>query len=317
METQIKKSLKLKKSFKRFIKKDLGAWIIIIPSLILFVCFIWYPLLRNVSFSFFTTQRYNKVDFVWFEQYKNIINDDLFQSALINTLKYTMWSLIIGFLIPIILAIILNEIIHCKGAIRSAIYLPNIIPGIAVMYMWAFLFNANDYGVLNTICTKLGFETSLWLDDPRLTIPLIVITMTWKSAGATMLIYLATLQTIDNTFYEAARIEGANSWQRFRLVTLPHLLSQIKILFILQIVSVFQIFYEPMVMTKGFNKNSISLVQLIYKYAFDEYDTGKAAALSVVVSIILLTLTFIYFMVSSDAFRNVFKKKGKKNVKNK
>lgn len=280
------------KYIKKFIKKDLAGWLLMLPSVALIMFYIWLPLINNISLSFYETKGMEKVTFVGFGQYINIFQDPDFIQTLGNTFEYVIWSIIIGFLLPIIMAIILNEIVHLTGLFRVLVYLPNIIPGIAAVLVWTFLFDPNSYGVLNSI---LGTEY-LWLNDKDAVVPLIVITMTWKGAGATCLLYLATLQTVDSSLYEATRVEGANAWQRFRYVTLPHLWGQIKVLFILQILSVFQIFYEPMVMINGGPEGeSRSLVELIYDYAFSEYNAGKAAALSVIVSIILLILSIIYF----------------------
>jgi multiple sugar transport system permease protein len=287
---------KMVSATKKFIRKDLGSWLIMLPSIGLFLFYIWIPLFNNINLSFYETRGMTKVTFVGLEQYASLFKDPIFQRALENTFQYLFWSIIIGFLIPIILALILNEVVHLRGFFRAVIYFPNIIPGIAIVILWAFLFDPNDYGILNSL-----FGThSLWLDDQNLVIPLIVLTMTWKGAGATALIYLATLQTIDPIYYEAARIEGANAWQRFRHVTLPHLMSQVKILFILQIISVFQVFYEPLVMTDigGPDNRSMSLVLYIYQLAFPLDEPGKAAALSVIVTFFLFAMTAVYFIIS-------------------
>lgn len=298
MQKQIvtnKKTFRMKA--KRFIKRDLIAWFIMLPSIVLLCFYIWIPLLNNLVLSFYETKGMQKIDFVGFAQYLNVFKDLNFTQTLGNTFAYVFWSIIIGFFIPIVLAIILNEIVHAKGLFRAIIYLPNIIPGIAAVIVWMFLFDPNPYGVFNSI-----FDiNSLWLDDSKLVIPLIVLTMTWKGAGATTLLYLATLQMINVSLYEAARMEGASAWQRLRYVTLPHLWSQVKTLFILQILSVFQIFYEPLVMSKGGPEGaSRSLVELIYDYAFTEMNSGKAAALSVIVAIILFALSGVYFFINRD-----------------
>lgn len=296
---------------KKFLKTDLTAWLIMIPTLLLFAFYVFSPLINNISLSFYTVLGGEKIEFIWFDNYIKLFKSDLFYKALQNTFEYALWSIVIGFFLPIILAIILNEVIHLQGFFRTIVYLPNVIPGIAVAVMWAYLFSPNSYGTLNTI---FNIE-SLWLDDKRLVIPLIVLTMTWKGAGATTLIYLAVLQSIDTVQYEAARLEGANAFNRFRYVTWPHLLSQMKVLFILQIISVFQLFYEPLVMTKGGgpDNESISLVYLIYNYAFNEGDVGSAAALSVIVSLVLFTMAAIYFLIVNKKAPHV--KKVKRGVK--
>lgn len=286
---------------KRVVKKNLGGWLIMLPSITLFIFFVWVPLASNVSLSFFETVGYTKEKFIGFDKYIEVIKDPVFIKAFINTLKYLFWSIVIGFMIPIILALLLSEIVHFKGFFKTMIYFPNIVPGLAAVIMWKFLFDPDPSGALNSILSFIDVSPLPWLNSQTLVIPLIVLIMTWKGAGATTLIYLAVLQGIDNTYYEAARLEGANLWQRIRYITLPHLIPTIRMLFILQIISVFQVFYEPYVMTDGGPNNaSVSLLQLIYKYAFTEGDTAKAAALGVIVALMLLLLTILYLRLTKE-----------------
>jgi len=285
---------------KERFKRNLSGWLIMAPSLILFAFFIWAPLVSNIELSFYSTQGFNKVDFVGFANYIAVFEDPLFIKAFFNTFKYVFWSLIIGFLLPIFLGLLLSEVIHLKGVFRIGLYFPGIISGIAVVIMWSFLLDPNAGAPLNAIIQAFGGQPWLWLDDPNWTIPLIVMTMTWRGAGGTMLIYLSTLQTTDVNLYEAARLEGANAFQRVRYVTIPHLMPTIKMLFILQIITVLQVFYEPLVLTKGGGPNgaSESLMLLAYQYAFGAYNKpAMAAATGVILSIIIITLTLVYLWV--------------------
>jgi multiple sugar transport system permease protein len=295
------RQLTLKDRLKLNIKKDGIAYLIMIPSLLLFGFFVWQPLLSNIFLSFFTTTGFTRDEFVWFQNYQDVLSDPIFAQAFINTIKYTFWSVIIGFILPIILAILLNEVVHFRSFFRTIIYFPNMVPGLAAVLMWFFLFEPEQYGVFNVMLDLIGLESSTWLNDPNLVIPLIVITMTWKGAGATTLIYLAILQSLDNTYYEASRLEGATLFQRIRYITLPHLIPTIRMLFILQVISVFQVFYEPLVMTDGGPNNaSLSLLQLIYKYAYRSGNVAQAAALGVIVAVMLFLLTTIYLKISSQ-----------------
>ncbi|MDF2698999.1 MAG: ABC-type transporter, integral rane subunit [Haloplasmataceae bacterium] len=292
----------MKQKMTSMIKKNLGGWLIMLPSIFLFLFFIWIPLFSNVSLSFYDTVGYTKETFVGLEKYEAVLTDPLFTKALLNTLLYTFWSVVIGFLVPIILAIILSEVVHLKGLFRTGIYFPNIVPGLATVIMWTFLMSPESGGVLNSLLSLFKIEPQRWLDSPTMVIPLIVITMTWKGFGATTLIYLATIQSIDSVYYEAARVEGASVWQRIRHVTIPNLSPLIRMLFILQIISVFQVFYEPLVMTSGGPNNaSISLLQLVHRYVFRYGDASKAAALGVIVASMLFILTFVYLKLSKNA----------------
>lgn len=286
---------------QKTIKRDFTSWLILLPGLLLFVFFVWMPLLSNVRLSFYNTLGFQPIEFVGLDNYVAVLNDPLFVQALLNTLSYTIWSIIIGFVLPIGMALVLNEVVHFKGFFKTSLYIPNIIPGIASVIMWTFLMDPAPGSLFNSILNTFGFENSLWLDSPTLVIPLIVFSMTWKGAGATMLIYYAALQTIDSQQYEAAIIEGASIGKRIRYVTIPAILPNIRILFILQIIAVFQVFYEPWVMTDGGPLNkSISLLQLIYRYAYGGtlIEADKAAALGVMISLVLILLTSLYLKSS-------------------
>jgi len=284
------KNLMLKKY-----KKDIAGWMIMLPALLLFTFFIWEPLLASVVMSFFSAKGIRLEKFVGFQNYIEVLQHPDFKAAFSNTFVYTFWSLVIGFLVPIFLAIIINEIIHLKGFFRISVYLPNVIPGLAVAIMWTFIYRAGKTGLLNIILGNLGVPPQAWLTKAHLVIPLIVIFMTWRSAGATTLIYLAGLQGIDPELYEAAAIDGAGLWARLRYITVPQIYNLARTLLILQIISVFQVLYEPLILTNGGPNNaSTSLMLLVYKYAFEKFDYSKAAAVSVIIAIILILLTALY-----------------------
>lgn len=284
----------IKQKMPKVIKNNISGWLIMLPTVILFAFFVWEPLLESIRLSLYSTKGGIQT-FIGLQNYIDVFHHADFWPAVRNTFMYTIWSLIIGFLIPIVLAILINEMIYAKSLIRVAIYFPNVVPGLATVLMWGFIFKPGKTGVLNIILGVFGIDPQVWLSNPNLTIPLIVVTMTWKAAGATALIYLAALQGINQELYEAAIIDGAGIWQRIRHVTMPNLRNLARTLLILQVISVFQILYEPLVMTNGGpNDASISLMQLVYKFAFDKFDYPKAAAVSVIISIFLITLTLIY-----------------------
>lgn len=292
---QLNKKREVRLSVPSTIKKNISGWMVMVPSLILFAFFIWQPLLASVRLSLYSAKGTKVIEFVGLKNYIDVFSHPDFFPAVRNTFSYTIWSLVIGFLVPIILAILLNELVHAKSLFRVGIYFPNIVPGLATVLMWGFIFKPGKTGVLNILLDTVGIDPMVWLSNPKLTIPLIVITMTWKGAGATALIYLACLKGINTELYEAAIIDGAGIWQRIRHVTIPNIRNLGSTLLILQVITVFQILYEPLVMTNGGPNNaSISIMQLVFKFAFEKFDYPKAAAVSVIISIFLITLTAIY-----------------------
>lgn len=282
------------------IKKNWGGWLLMLPSVLLFGFFVWIPLFQNVLLSFFKTVGFERKEFLGFANYVRVFQDPIFLKALINTFLYGVWSIAIGFLIPILLGLLMSEVVHCKSIFRIGLYFPSIVSGIAVAIMWSYLFDPNPGAVLNTLFQMFGKGPYTYLDNGVTTIPLIVLTMTWRGCGSTALIYLSALQNVDNSLYEAARMDGAKSIHRIRYVTLPHIAPTIRMLLILQIISVFQVFYEPLVMTKGGGPNgaSVSLLLLSYQYAFQSFDASASAAVGVILSFIIIVLTLIYFKLS-------------------
>ncbi|PMQ02451.1 MAG: ABC transporter [Dictyoglomus sp. NZ13-RE01] len=276
-------------------KRNIVGWLIMLPTLILFSFYVWEPLIESIILSFFNAQGMRLKEFVGLANYKFIFNHPDFKSAFLNTFSYTFWSLIIGFLVPIIMAILINELIRFKGFSRVSLYLPSVIPGLAVALMWTFIYKPSETGLLNIILGKFGISPQPWLTNPKWTIPLIVIMMTWRSAGATMLIYLAGLQNINPELYEASVIDGANILHRIRYITIPQIYNLARSLLVLQIIAVFQVLYEPLVMTNGGPNNaSLSLMQLMYRYAFERFDYPKAASVSVFIGLMLVLITVLY-----------------------
>lgn len=287
-------------NIKSLKKSDLIGWLIMIPTLILFAFFIWAPLIENIKLSLYEADGLRLVKFVGLDNYISVLKHPDFLDAFRNTFIYIFWSLLIGFFVPIIAAVLISETVHFKGLFKIGIYFPNIMPGLATIIMWGFFYRPGATGTLNIILSKIGILPQDWLTNSSWTIPLIIISMTWKAAGSTALIYLAGISSINPELYEAATIDGTTVLQRIRHITLPHLFSLGKTLLILQIISVFQILYEPMVMTNGGpNNSSISIMQLVYNFAFRDYNFPKASALSVLICIILVILSGIYFKVVS------------------
>lgn len=298
---EVNKNTTIKYKFPKLIKKNISAWLVMLPTLILFAFFVWVPLLESIRLSFYSAQGMRTMEFVGFKNYIDVFHHPDFWPAVKNTFSYTIWSLIIGFLVPIIMAVFINEMVHAKGFFRIGTYFPNVVPGLATVLMWGFIFRPGKTGVLNIILGHFGVSPSIWLSNPKLTIPIIVLIMTWKGAGATALIYLAALQGINQELYEAAIIDGAGIWKRIVNVTIPNLRNLVRTLLILQVIAVFQILYEPLVMTNGGPNNaSISIMQLVFKYAFEKFDYPKATAVSVIISIFLVTLTVIYNKVNKE-----------------
>ena len=286
---------------RKWKKSDTIGWLVMLPTLVLFTFFVWEPLLENIRISLYSAKGYELLEFVGLKNYIKVIQAPKFFQVVKNTFSYTLWSLVIGFIVPIIMGILISETTHLKGLFRTGVYFPNIVPGLATVWIWSYFFIPGPTGVLNIILSKLGIDPQIWLTNPKWTIPLIILTLTWKSAGSTALIYMANISGISPDLYEAATIDGAGIWQRIRHITLPSIFGIAKTMLILQIISVFQIMYEPMVMTNGGpNGASESLMMRMYQYAFRDYNFPMASALSVMICIILIILSGIYMKLTKN-----------------
>ncbi len=292
-----KNSLKRKYQFKN----QLDAWILLLPMVIILYLFVWRPTVLGSLWSFFKMQAYTVKEFTGFDNYIKVLSHTQFLPTLWNTVQYVFWSLIIGFLPPVIIAVLLNEMVHFKSGLRIISYLPAVIPGIAAMLIWYYIYYPDQTGLLNLFFTKLGLEPYGWLQDSKFTIIGIVIYKTWKGFAATMLLYYAAVQGISTEQYEAAMIDGAGIWKRAWYVTRPALDGLLLLNLVRQIIGVFQVMEEPLAMTGGGpNGASISLSYQLYQYGFNSggRGTGQAMALGVIIFLILIVFTCFYFWIN-------------------
>lgn len=278
------------------LRRNISGWLLIIPSIILFVFIIWRPIIIGISYSFFDLQGFKPVEFVGFKNFAEVLNDTNFIKTLVNTVGYVFWSLIIGFPLPFICAVMLNELVHMKGYFKITTYLPVVIPTIATAFIWKMVYMDGPGGLLNMLLYYFGIEPMGWLSNKTLVIPLIVVSMSWSGFGSTLIMYLATLQGINQELYEAARLDGAGFFRRIKHVLFPHMRGVVLLLAIRQIIGVFSVAEQPLAMTGGGpNGASMSLGLTNYYYAFKYSQYDKSMALGVITFCLLLVLTFVYF----------------------
>lgn len=296
-----KKEFNAKINRKTLLRNNIDAWILMIPMVVIMYLMIWRPTVLGVVWSFFKMNAYTPEKFCGLDNYVKVISNTQFLPILWNTVKYVFWSLIIGFLPPAIIAVMINEMVHFNKGFRVVIYLPAVIPGIAAMLMWSYIYYPDHTGLLNMLLSKVGRAPYGWLNDPAFTIIGIVIYSTWHGFAGTMLLYYAALQSVPVELYEAAIIDGAGTWKRIWHVTRPHLSGVLLLNFVRQIISVFQILEEPLAMTSGGpNGASVSLGYQLYQYGFNSggKGTGQAMALGVIIFLILIVFTCFYFWLN-------------------
>lgn len=297
---QAGKQLNIKRGIANWFRKDAVGWLLLLPSLLCFAIFIWQPLVSGIITSFFDTQGFELKEFIGLQNYVDIISDSSFVNALANTWKYALWSIVLGLFVPVIVAILLNEIFRGKAFFRFSVYFPCMVPAVVTSIMWLIMFEPSAGGFLNSILGKFGIEPLQWLQDKNLVIPLIVSTMTWGGFGSTTILYLADLQSVNTDLYEAVEIDGGGIFRKLRYITLPHMSGMVKMMFIMQIINVFQVFQQPLAMTGGGPDNaSITLSMVAYNYAFTTMEIGKSTATSVVQGLMIAAFTIVYMKMKS------------------
>ena len=294
-----KNTTKSKKAITR--RNDLNGWILMLPMVVILYLFIWRPTVMGTVWSFFNMKAYTVMDFCGFDNFRKVITHTQFLPTLWNTVQYVWWSFVIGFFPPIFIAIMINEVVHFKGGFRVLIYTPAVIPGIAAMLMWYFMYYPDQTGLLNMILGKFGVEPQQWLNDPNFAIIGITIYSTWKGFPGAMLLYYASVQSVSVELYEAALIDGAGPIKRLWHVTRPAMEGIILLQAVRQIIGVFQIMEQPLAMTSGGpNGASTSLSYQLYQYGFNSggKGTGQAMALGVIIFLILIVFTIFYFWLN-------------------
>lgn len=288
---------------KRGGRRNLSGYLFLLPALLIFALFVWYPIILGFLMSFQSIDMINPANWVGWENYRHVLTDPLFVVAWRNTLAFTLYALLFGYLVPIVLALLVNEMRHGKGFFRLAFYLPVMLPPIVTVFLWRWIYNP-DSGLLNALLALFHLPGGLWLETPGSALPALMVVATWGAAGSTMLIYLAALQGVPASLYEAAEIDGASIWRRLWSVTLPTIRPIMLLMLILQIIGTMQVFTEPFTITGGGPQNAtMSLVLLIYNYAFQDADFGGASALGVLLFLVLAVFALIYMRMTSRSMQ--------------
>lgn len=286
---------------KLTLKNSIEGWILILPVVVCLYIFVWRSTAMGFFWSFFDMKGFTPGDFCGFDNYRKVITHSQFFPMLWNNVQFVFWSLIIGYLPPLFIAIMLNEIVHFKGTLRVLVYIPVIIPGIAAMLIWYYLYYPDQTGLLNMILAKVGIPAQKWLNDPDFAIIGIIIHMSWKGLGSSMLLYYAALQGISSELYEAALIDGAGPFQRIWHVTRPGVEGLLLLNLVNQIIGVFQIMEQPLAMTGGGPDGATTTLSYqLFNYGFNSSGraTGQAMALGVIIFLILIVFTILYFKLN-------------------
>ncbi|OMI36929.1 carbohydrate ABC transporter permease [Streptomyces sparsogenes] len=289
---------------RRRLHDQARAYAFLLGGLLCFALFSWYPAIRAVVIAFQKYTPGSEPEWAGTANFTRVLHDPEFGAAWRNTLTFTLLALLIGFAIPFVLALVLNEIRHAKAFFRVVVYLPVMIPPVVTALLWKWFYDPGT-GLANEALRFAHLPTSNWTNGADTALLSLVAVATWANMGGTVLIYLAALQSIPGELYEAAELDGANLWQRVRHVTVPQTRFVILMLMLLQIIATMQVFTEPFVITGGGPEDAtVTVLYLIYKYAFLYNDFGGACALSVMLLVLLGLFSALYLRLTRSGEEN-------------
>lgn len=280
----------MKKIWEKFVNtQNYAGLIFILPAILGTFIFIIIPVICSFGLSFAKWDLLNPIEFVGLKNYIDLFHSELFYKILVNTIVFAFSTSILGVIIPLILASILNSKIRGSEFYKTAYFLPFITPMVVIGIIWTWIFDPN-IGLLNQV---LHIHIN-WLYDSKFAMPALIIVSVWKLIGYNMIIFLSSLSAISQSMFEAAKIDGANSYQIFKNVTIPLLSPTIFFVVIITAISSFQVFDLIYLMTQGgpFDSTNV-LVYEIYKNAFEYFNVGKASAIAYILFIIILILTLL------------------------
>jgi len=279
------------KNFLSFLanNKIFMGLVFMLPALLGTFIFIIIPVVFSFGLSFMDWDLINKAQFVGTRNYVDIFTDPLFGKILLNTFVYAISTSVFAVIIPLVLACILNSKIRGSEFFKTAYFLPFVTPMIVIAVIWQWIFDPN-IGILNHF---LNLHIN-WLYDTNFAMPAIIIVSVWKLIGYNMIIFLSGLSTLNQSLFEAAKIDGANSIKTFKYITIPLLSPTIFFVVVITCISSFQVFDLIYMMTQGGPLDSTNvLVYAVYKNAFEYFKIGQASAIAYVLFAIILVLTLI------------------------
>jgi len=281
---------------KQLVYKD-GFWAfaMLLPNVIGFVLFLLAPVLATFAISFSDWNLTDNFRFNGIDNYKELASDPVFHQVFGNTFYFTLVSVPFGIVLSLLLAVFLNQKLALIRFYRAAFFIPVISSMVAVSVIWQWIYNP-EFGLLNYALSWFGIDGPAWLTSTKWAMPAVIITSIWKSLGFNMLIFLAGLQSISETYYEAADIDGARWYSKFLHITVPLLSPTTFFVTVMSVINSFQVFDMAYLMTQGGPARSTSvLVYYVFQNAFQYFRMGYASAMAYVLFFIVLIVTFVQF----------------------
>jgi multiple sugar transport system permease protein len=278
-------------------REAIDGYLFIAPWLIGFVFLVSGPMIASLLLSFMSWDLFSPPQWVGLENFKRLFSDPLVWISLYNTAFFTFISVPLNLIVALGAALLLNTSIKGQSVFRTAFYLPAIMPAVANAVLWFWILNP-EVGLANAFLRMLGLPESQWLFDPATAKPAFILMTLW-GIGNTMVIFLAGLQGIPQTLYDAAHVDGANWWQRFRVVTVPMLSPVILFNLVLGVIASFQIFTSAFLLTNGGPENAtLFTVLYLYRLGFEQFQMGYASALAWLLFTVILVFSLIQLKFS-------------------
>ncbi|MEX0270414.1 carbohydrate ABC transporter permease [Leptolyngbyaceae cyanobacterium UHCC 1019] len=281
---------------KRVSEEPVTGYLFMAPTILIAGVFLILPIAYAVTLAFQKVQLLGNVSyqFTGLKNFARIAQDDRVWIALKNTADYVAIVVPVQTILALMLALILNSQIKGRSWFRVAFFLPTVTSSAVLTLIFMWIYNSN--GLLNSLLSFFHLPTYNWLGDPNVALKGIMIMNIWSTAPLFMVIYLAALQGIPETLYEAATLDGANPWEKFLHITLPFLQPVTFFVIVMGIIGTFQLFDQSYIFSAGSggpNDSTLTIVLLIYQYAFKNLDMGYALALTLILAVILMTSTII------------------------
>ena len=265
-----------------------------LPNFVLFGLFTFWPMIENMRLS---TQRWDLISpvrrSVGSANYRYLLENDTFRKVLFNTAYFTVAAVGLSLLLGLMVALLLNQPLKLRNGARAVVFAPTLLSGAAIGIVWSYIFDPR-YGLVAEGLRWVSLSSPDWLNQPAWSMPAIIIVYVWKNMGFAAVIFLAGLQAIPRDLYDAARVDGANIWWRFRSVTIPMLSPIAFFLLITSILNTFQAFDIIRVMTQGGPVDSTNtLIYYVYEQGFVALNAGRSAAASFVLFGLMMIITLI------------------------
>lgn len=279
-------------------KRNLVAYSFILPNFLGFAIFTLIPIIFAFVLAFSNWDGNNPITFAGFDNFIRLTTDDRFKTALLNTIVYCIGTVPLTMICALLLAVLLNKKMKGRNFFRTICFFPYVASLVAVAVVWNMIFNP-QMGPVNMILYKLGVEASnlpRWAADSKWAMITVILFSVWKSMGYYMIIYLAGLQGVSNELYEAASIDGANGWQKFKKITWPMLSPTTFFVVVMLTINCFKVYDQIYMITQGGpGTSTLVLVYHIYNTAFVNYNYGYASTVALVLFVLVLAVTLIQF----------------------